>query len=116
MRIRTRIRAIARERGMTAAWVARKLGLYRSNLSAMDAGKRTVSLRKLAEIARVLSCSLSDLIEMDWQDKTLPFRNKEWVRRIEEREQSLPDGTERGWVHHVLLAWQRHYRAPRIRR
>lgn len=116
MRIRTRIRLIARERGMTAAGVARKLGLYRSNLSAMDAGRRAVSLHQLAEIAKVLSCALSDLVEVDWRDETPAFRNKEWVRRIEERERRLPDGTERGWVHHLLLAWQRHHKALRTRR
>lgn len=116
MRIRTRIASIARERGMTAAEVARKLGLYRSNLSAMDAGRRTISLRKLGEIAKFLNCSPSDLIEASEGEEALPFRNQKLIRQIEERERSFPDGTERGWVHNVLLAWQRHYKAPRVRR
>ena len=111
MALRTRITSIARARGMSAAEVARRLGWYRSNLSLMDSGKRPVSLRALARIAQLLDVSPADLIEMTSDSKPFPFRDSETLRRLEEKDRSLPDGTERGWVHTALLAWQRHYRS-----
>lgn len=113
MRIRTCIRRVARERGMTAAEVARRLRLYRSNLSATDAGKRSVSLRALGRIADVLACSPGELLErVDAADRPV-FRRSSLTVRLVGRDASLVDGAERTWVHAVLLAWQRHYRARR---
>ena len=113
MRIRTRILARAKERGMTAAEIARKLKLYRSNLSAMDAGRRSPSLRLLARIAALLDCSPADLIEIASGSEISLFSRKKILQRLDEREASIPDGIERGWVHAALLAWQRHYNRPR---
>ena len=110
MSLRTRIRAVARSRGMTAADVARRLHLYRSNLSAMDAGTRPVSLRLLARLARVLACSPGDLLEESPGAVTRVFRQASLNRALEARDRLLSDGLERGWVHTVLLAWQRHYK------
>lgn len=104
---------MARERGLTAAEVARRLGLYRSNLSAMDAGARSVSLRALARVARMLACSPGDLLEVTWGTDAPVFRQPALNRRLEEREADAADGSERGWVHAALLAWQRHYRLHR---
>ena len=113
MDIRTRITAVARARGLTAAEVARRLGGYRSNLSAMDAGTRSVSLRALARIAQILDCSPGDLLEAGGAAQTSVFRQSRLNRRLEARERAHPDGTEKGWVHTTLLAWQRHYRGRR---
>lgn len=113
MRIRTCINRVARERGMTAAEVARRLKLYRSNLSALDAGRRSVSLRALGRIADVLACSPGELLErVDIADRPV-FLHSHLNVRLAERDANLVDGTERTWVHTVLLAWQRHYRARR---
>ena len=113
MRIRTCIGRVAHERGMTAAEVARRLRLYRSNLSAMDAGRRSVSLRALGRIADVLGCSPSELLERDSSAEHPMFRPSRLNARLAERDAALVDGAERTWVHTVLLAWQRHYRARR---
>ena len=96
---------------MTVAEVARRLGLYRSNLSAMDAGRRVASLQALSRIAAVLGCSPGELIERAPEGPPAVFRTKALNARLAAREAALVDGTERGWVHAVLLAWQRHYRA-----
>ena len=109
MRIRTRIRGVARERGMTAAEVARRLRLYPSNLSAMDAGRRSVSLRALGRIADVLGCSPSELLERDSSAERPVFRLASLNVRLGARDTALVDGAERAWVHAVSLAWQRHY-------
>lgn len=111
MRIRTCIRRIARERGMTAADVARRLKLYRSNLSAADAGTRPVSLRALGRIAEVLACSPGELLErIEGADRPI-FRRASLNARVAGRDADLVDGAERTWVHTTLLAWQRHYHA-----
>ncbi len=93
---------------MTAAEVARQLGFYRSNFSAMDAGSRSVSVKTLARVSKVLGCSPGDLIEVHWEPEGPIFRNRLLQQRMEKRDYSTPDGLERGWVHAVLLAWQRH--------
>ena len=113
MRIHTCIRRTARERGLTAAEVARRLGLHRSNLSAADAGRRTLSLNALGRIADVLACSPGELVErVDAAGRPI-FRRARLNTRLAARDTGLADGAERTWVHAVALAWQRHYRVRR---
>lgn len=96
---------------MTAAEVARCLGLHRSNLSAADAGRRALSLRALSRIADVLACSPGELLERAGPHPL--FRRAGLNARLAARDAELADGTERAWVHAVALAWQRHYRGHR---
>lgn len=111
MGMRTRIQEVARERGTTAAELARRLGLYRSNLSAMDAGRRTPSLRLLLRLAEALGCGVADLLETAPEREPALFRWPELDRRILERSRAAASGADKGWVHATLLAWQRHYRS-----
>ena len=113
MRIRTCIRRVARERGMTAADVARRLRLYPSNLSAMDAGARSISLRALGRIAEILASAPGELLERAVAADRPVFRSRRLNARLADRDAALEDGSERTWVHTVLLAWQRHYGARR---
>ena len=108
MRIRTRITAEARARGLTAAELARRLGWYRSNLSAMDAGRRPVSIRALARAAEVLGCSPTDLLDADALPDRPLFRQRRLNKLLFERDRSTSDGAEKGWVHAAQLAWLRH--------
>lgn len=110
MRIRTRITQMARARGLTAAEVARRLRLYRSNVSAMDAGRRSVSLRTLNRVAEVLACQPGELLETSPDSTPLLFRHPASTVALEARAKQLVDGAERAWVHTAMLAWQRHYR------
>ena len=109
MNIHTRITTEARARGFTAAELARRLGWYRSNLSAMDAGRRSISMRTLARISEVLGCSPADLLHVGVQSRTPLFRKPQLNARLAERDLGTPDGAEKGWVHSVQLAWCRHY-------
>ena len=113
MRIQTCITRTARERGMTAADIARRLGLHRSNLSAADAGRRALSLRALGRIADVLACSPGELVERVEASTSSVFRSARLNARLAARDAGLSDGAERAWVHAVALAWQRHYRGRR---
>ncbi|MBI2093884.1 MAG: XRE family transcriptional regulator [Candidatus Omnitrophica bacterium] len=110
MTIRTRITTEARVRGLTAAELAKRLGWYRSNISAMDAGRRSVSLRTLARLSEVLGCSPGELLEMNKEQEHPLFRQAKLNQRLIERDQRAVDGLERGWVNAVQLAWLRHYR------
>ena len=111
MRIRTRIAAMARARGLTAAEVARRLGWYRSNVSAMDAGHRSVSVRALARLSQVLGCGPADLLEMIGDREPPVFPRSALNQRLRKRDEGTPDGLEKAWVHTTTLAWQRHYGA-----
>ncbi len=113
MRIQTCITRVARERGLTAADVARRLRLYRSNLSAADAGRRSMSLNALGRIADFLGCSPGELVERVQPRVENLFRRPALNARLAKRDAALADGAERTWVHVVLLAWQRHYRSRR---
>ena len=113
MRIHTCIRRTARERCTTAAEIARRLKLHRSNLSAADAGRRVLSLRALGRIADVLACSPGELVERAEAAGRAIFHPARLNARHAARDAGLADGTERAWVHAVSLAWQRHYRARR---
>ena len=84
-----------------------------NNLSAMDAGRRSVSLRALGRIADVLGCSPSELLERDSSAERPVFRPASVNARVRMRDAALIDGSERTWVHTVLLAWQRHYHTHR---
>lgn len=116
MTVQTRIKEACKERGWTVKEVARRLGLYSSNLSAMDAGTRSVSLRLLSRIAEFLDCSLGDLLEVAWGAKRDPFGQSDLALQLKMRDLGTPDGLERQWVHNTLLSWQRHYQTARPRR
>ena len=109
MRIRTRITQEARVRGLTAAELARRLGWHRSNLSAMDAGRRSISMRTLVRVSQALGCSPTDLLDVDTEGQVPLFRPRQLNARLAERDLTTPDGVEKGWVHHVQLSWRRHY-------
>ena len=113
MRIRTRITTEARARGFTAAELARRLGWYRSNISAMDAGRRSVSLRALAKLGQLIGCSPSELLDVVRDVEPPPFSETRLNERLAERDRRAEDGQEKGWVHAVQLAWLRHYRRQR---
>ena len=114
MALRTRVTLMARQRGLTAAEVARRLRLYPSNVSAMDAGRRAVSLRLLGRIAAVLDCHPGELLEIDRPSAGALFSQRGLNEALGRRERRLIDGTECGWVHAALLAWQRHYAHRRV--
>ena len=114
MEIRTRIKEMAHERGFTAAQAARENGFYRSNLSSMDAGKRSVSLHLLGRLSETLGCSLDDLIETVHFPQKPIFKKALVMKRLLERDLGAQDGSEKRWLHQVVLAWKRHYASANL--
>lgn len=113
MKVRIRITREARARGLTAADVARRLGWYRSNLSAIDAGVRAVSLGRLFRVAECLGCSPGDLLEpVPEHDRPL-FRQAGFDEALRQRDLRALDGAEKSWVHAAQFAWRRHYRTAK---
>lgn len=110
--VRTDVRRVASLRGMTLSDVSRGLEIYLSNLSAMDAGKRSVSLKKLSKIAQFLHCSVGDLIVNSGREGGL-FQKKALDKAVRRIEESYEDGTDKSWVPKVTLSFMRHYARSR---
>ncbi|MBI4398679.1 MAG: helix-turn-helix domain-containing protein [Candidatus Omnitrophica bacterium] len=109
MKIRTCIAASTHQRGIRTAQLTKRLGLYRSNISLMDAGKRPLSLKLLTRIARFLKCNPLDLLMVHKTPRTPFARSRRFVKKLRDREDQLEEGTNCQWVNNILLAWQRHY-------
>ncbi len=113
--VRTVLKEEAALRGMTLTELSERLGLYLSNLSGMDGGKRSVSLKRLSRIARLLHCGVEDLIVSSEREQHL-FGEKSLNKALERMEQSNEDGTDKSWVPKVMLSFNRHYARKRRRR
>lgn len=48
--------------GLTQAALAEKLSISQNAVSQYESGKRSPSVKKLADIASVLNCSVSDIV------------------------------------------------------
>jgi len=110
MRYRTRITQIAHERGWTASEVARRVGFYRSNISAMDSGNRPVSIKALTKIAALLGVSTGELMERISSNDQNPFKQARHARTLHNRDMGTQNGAQKAWVNANMLAWQRHYK------
>lgn len=104
----TRIKVIAKENGMTLTELGRKLGIPRSNMSAIASGSRGVSLQVLLKILRILDCDIDDLYANDVE--TNAFKDKNLQACLEKIENAHYNGQDKTWVHRVMLAQNIHYR------
>lgn len=105
--MRFRIKEYAHEQGLKLGEVAGKLRIPLSNLSAINSGSRTVSLRLIARIAKLLDCSVSDLL--DEQSDAVAFRDAGLDQRVAQIEEKNSFGADKAWVHRIMLARQSHY-------
>ena len=102
------IREVAKERGVTLSGLARRLGIYRSNMSAIASGARGVSLRVLRKISRILDCSIDELLSP--QERPRVFKDKAARFLLTDIENNNHDGMDKAWVGRVMLAHKAHYR------
>jgi len=105
------LKMLAGERGMSLSFIAKKLGIYPSNMSAIASARRGVSLSVLRQIAGLLDCSLDELTGR--REATAVFRNKTADLRVKEIQNSNFNGMDKKWVDHVMLAHIHHYRAAK---
>ena len=106
-----RIKEYAYEQGMRLGDVARKLRMPFSNLSAIAAGRRNVSIRLLGRIAGLLNCSISELFEEEGRKPV--FRSERLDQALLEIEEANPFGIEKGWIHRLTLTQQKHFKGVR---
>ena len=105
--MRFRIKECAHEQGLRLGEIARKLRIPLSNLSAINSGSRSVSLRLLARIAKLLNSSVADLL--DEPAGSVAFKTPGLGRVVTRIEGENPFGTDKAWVHRVMLAQRGHY-------
>jgi transcriptional regulator with XRE-family HTH domain len=67
-RVRTRLRALRTERGLTLEAVASRAGLDVSTLSRLESGKRRLALDHLPALAGALGVSADDLLRPETQE------------------------------------------------
>ena len=106
-----RIKKLAQERGMTMVSIARKLGIHRSNMSAIASGARGISLHVLKKITRILDCSLDELI-MSTEHPQI-YKNEKMQAMLRAIEQKNADGTDKSWVSTIMFAGSQHYKSAR---
>jgi len=106
--VKVRIREIARERGMTLSSVAKKINIHRSNMSAIASGARGVSLRQLQAMGEYLGCGLDELLSAD--SPGVVFKDSRSESRVLAIEGKNFDGSEKTWVHNLMVSWMTHYR------
>ena len=69
----SRIRFIRKSRGFTLDEVARRCGIFKSNLSKIEKGQRNPTTDTLEKIAGALQCSIRDFFEPEYvKDSELP--------------------------------------------
>lgn len=114
MKLVLRIKKAADDRGITLSSIARKLGIHRSNMSAIASGSRGVSLKTLKKIGHILGCDISELIVPERH--TPVFRSKALESKLRHIEEKNYDGIDKSWVDNIMVAWRIHYgKAKNIR-
>ncbi len=106
-----KIKEAARARGITLSSVAKRLGIPRSNMSAIASGARGTSLKVLKKICLILDCSMDELILQ--KEHPPVFKNKRAQALLDFIEKCNYDGVDKTWVNRVMLAQQMHYKAAR---
>ena len=107
MRRSFRIKDIAKERGMTLSEVAGKLGISRSNMSAIASGSRGISIKALYRISNILACSVGELF-LQKEDQPV-FKDKKTEALLNAIEGQNYDGINKSWVDYIMLAQKAHY-------
>lgn len=90
-----RIRELRRDRGLTQAEVAHRMGTATSQLSVLERGKRRLSLPWMQRIARALEVYPAELLPLDEQSHELSDEERRLIRDY--RAQS-PEQREMFWL------------------
>lgn len=104
-----KIKEVAKDRGMTLTGIAKKLGMPRSNMSAIASGARGVSLKVLHKISRILDCSMDELMLSEKHSPIFKDKKTQSLLRIVESQNY--DGIDKSWVDRIMLAQKMHYGA-----
>jgi len=81
-----RVRAIRRRAGVTQGELAQQLGLSRTSVSNIEAGRQRLPLHHLYAFAAALDCELLELIP---ERRSRPY--EEALRRMDKRSRDLVD-------------------------
>jgi len=111
MKPKLRIKEAAKERGFTLSAIAKKIGIARSNMSAIASGSRGVSLKNLRAISDIIGCGLDELVVS--RKEGLVFNDPAAQAQLEAIEEQNYDGIDKSWVDTLMVANIAHRRAIR---
>lgn len=98
-----RIKEACHSRGYKVAELCKKLGFYKSNISLIDSGKRSLSISKLERIVKFLGCSFNDVISTSKTYRE-PYDNPEMNRKIALIQNAPYQKEDKAWVFNVFFA------------
>jgi transcriptional regulator with XRE-family HTH domain len=101
------IKGAARQRGFTLSALAKRLGMARSNMSAIAGGARGISMGKLKKISDILYC---DICELSAKEENPIFKNKRIELALTAIEEGNYDGIDKAWVGRLMYAHSAHYK------
>lgn len=96
-----RLRAIRIERGLSQVELAETLGVTQPNISAVEIGRRGLTIQQLVRLARALHVSPDDILgEKRVLKETKNRRSEKLLRRVQLMEK-LPPSDQRALLAHL---------------
>jgi len=95
VRLGQRIAEVRKEAGLTQVEVAGRLGVSQQTINGFERGRRRVAVSTLLDLARMLDCSVEDLVAADKAPRRTKRGPASKLQRQLEEIQQLPKAKQR---------------------